>query len=436
MKTMRIRSRRAALVAILFLGALLLSPASSLAEPITLKRAVELALQHATGTAIAAADEQHAAAGYRELKDSFIPQVTVGAGLGWSYGFPLSLEGAAPSLFNVTAQSPLWHFELHDFLGAARAENAAASLKKKDARNQVIQDTALSYAELQKWEQRLLRLRASEAEEKKFQAAVSDRAKEGIDSELDETKSRLAVARVHLRVAEAEGAADVLREHLSKLTGLAAATIQTEDALPPLPESKAEENSAASSPLVDSAQEHARAQYLIAKGDHKAWLPSLDFGAQYAVLSKFNNYQNYFQPGSFVRNNATIGGVIRFPFLNYAQKARAAGAEADALKAKKQAEAARNQVSEQTLRLERSVTQLQAARDVAELEYEIAQKTVESTRTRMGSSAANLHDLDNARAQASERFITLQDTSFELERSQIELMRANGGLENWALGSK
>jgi outer membrane protein TolC len=417
---------------------LLLLPTSLLAEPVTLRHAVELALQHATGMGIAAADEQRAAAGYRELHSSYIPQVTAGAGLGWSYGFPLSLEGAAPSLFNVSAQSPLLHFEMHDFLAAARAEQAAASLRNKDQRSQIIQDTVLSYAELQKWEQRLLRLQDVETNAQKFQAAVADRVKEGVDSEVEGTRARLSAARVRLRVAEAEGAADVLREHLSKLTGLPAAGIQTEDSLPALPETKAEENAAAvdSNPQVQAALEHARAQYLVAKGDHKSWLPSIDFGAQYAVLSKFNNYQNFFQPGSFVRNNATVGGVIRFPFLSFPQKARAQAADADALKARKQADAARNQVSEETLRLQRSVTQMQAARDVAELEYEIAQKNVEAVQTRMNSSTANLHDLDNARSQASERFITLQDVTFELERSQVALLRATGDLEHWAVGAK
>jgi outer membrane protein TolC len=426
----------AAVLVLLGLG--LLVPTSVLAEPIPLRQMVDLALKHATATAIAAADEDRATAGYRELRDSYIPQVTTGAGLGWSYGFPLSLEGAAPSLFNLTAQSPLWHFELRDFLGAARAENAAASLRTKDQREQVIQDTVLSYAELQKWEQRLARLQEAEMDAQKYQQDINDRINEGVDSELEGTKARLGAARVHLRIAEAEGSADVLREHLAKLTGLAVSEIQIEDSIPALPEVKAENEDAAadSNPAVQAAVEHARAQYLTAKGDHKSWLPSIDFGMQYAVLSKFNNYQDYFQPRSFVRNNATIGGVIRFPLLNAAQKARAQGADADALKAKKQAEAARNQVSEQVLRLRRSVTQMQAARDVAELEYEIAQKNIGAVRTRMENSTANLHDLEDTETQASEKFIALQDISFELERSRVALMRATGGLESWALGTK
>ncbi len=153
------------------------------------------------------------------------------------------------------------------------------------------------------------------------------------------------------------------------------------------------------------------------------------------MLSRFNNFQNYFQPGSFVRNNATVGGVIRFNFLNFSQRSHAEGADADAQKAQKQAEAARNQVSEETLRLQRALTQLEAARDVAELEYEIALEGVAAVRTRMDAGSATLHDLDDARSQASEHFITLQDVTFELERSQITLLRSTGDLEKWALGS-
>jgi outer membrane protein TolC len=422
--------------AVLF-GALLLLPAYGWADPVPLRHMVELALKHATTVDIAAADEQHAFATYRELRDSFIPQLTAGAGLGWTYGFPLSLEGAAPSLFNITAQSPLLHFEMRDFLAAARTDKAVATLRRKDQRDQVIQDTVLSYAELQKWEQRLLRLKDTEADAQKMQSAVAQRVKEGIDSELEGTKARLSAARIHLRVAEAQGAADVLRERLSKLTGLPALEIQTEDALPPARESIPEESAASvdANPNVKAAVENARAQFLRAQGEHKSWLPSMDFAAQYAVLSTFNHYQDYFQQGSFKRNNATVGAVLRFPFLNAPQHSRAQEADADALKAKKQAESARNQVTEETLRLKRTVTQMQAAREVAQLEFEVAQKNLDASQTRADSGTATLHDIDDARSQASERFIALQDVTFELERSQIGLMRATGDLENWAMGT-
>jgi outer membrane protein TolC len=327
-------------------------------------------------------------------------------------------------------------------------------LKTKDERNQIIQDAVLSYAELAKWEQRLAHLQQTEADANQMQSAVAQRVKEGIDSEIDGTRARLSAARVHLRITESQGAADVLREHLSKLTGLAAASIQTDPgSIPAPPEAAPAETApkdlAADNPSVQAAVEHARAQYLRAQAEHKALWPSFDFAAQYALLSKFNNFQNYYIPskpcttslgtflcpnGGFQQNNATVGISIRFPLFNASQRSRAQAADAEAQMASKQAEAARNQISEETLRLQRSVTQMQAARDVAQLEYEIAQKTVDAVKTRMDAGTSTLHGLDDARSQASERFIALQDLSFELERSQLGLLRATGDLEKWALG--
>jgi outer membrane protein TolC len=435
--------------------ALVLLPTSLLAEPVSLKRVVELALSHATGAAIAAADEERAAAGYRELHNNYIPQLNTGAGLGYSYGFPLALEGSAPSLFNITTQSALLNPSLRDFVRAAKVDSSVASLKTKDQRNQVIEDTALSYAELAKWEQRLTRLQETEAAANKMQAAVAQRVKEGVDGELDGTRARLSAARVRLRIAEAQGAADVLREHLAKLTGLDASSIHTDpDSIPAPPATAtapdAPKTAVDSNPSVEAAVEHARAQYLRAQGEHKALWPSIDFAAQYALLSKFNNFQNYYIPSkpcvtslgeflcvtnNFQQNNATVGVSIRFPLFNASQRSRAQAADAEARKATKQAEAARNQVSEETLRLQRSVAQMQAARDVAQLEYEIAQKNLTAVQTHMDSGTATLHDLDDARSQASERFIALQDVTFELERSQLGVLRSTGDLEKWALGT-
>ena len=127
---------------------------------------------------------------------------------------------------------------------------------------------------------------------------------------------------------------------------------------------------------------------------------------------------------------------IRIPIFNGSQRARAQEADAEAAKAREQADAMHNQISEQTLRLQRAVVQSQAARDVAELEYEIAQKDVDAVETRIKAGTANLHDMDNARTQESEKLIALQDVTFELERSQVELMRSTGELEGWAMGTK
>jgi len=406
-------------------------------EPLPLRRAVELALIHSTTALSADADMQRAAASYRELRQNYLPHVTLGSGLGKSWGFPLSLEGSAPSIVNVNASSPLYNPAFREALHAAQADQKSTQLQSKDQRSQVIQDTAVTYAELNKWEQRIARLQEETTAANKFEEAIAERVKEGVDSPLERTKARLNTARVKLRTAEAQGSADVLREHLAKLTGLEASTIETvSDSIPKFPAVQPADDlskkAGDSNPAVESAVEHARAQYFRAKAEHKAFWPTADFAAQYARLARYNNYDLFFK--TFETNNATVGVVLRFPFLNFSQRAHAQAADAEALKAKKQAEAAKNQVSEETLRLQRSVQQLQAAQEVAQLEYEISKSNLDAIETRAESGTANLHDLDLARTQHDEHLVTLQDTNFELERTRIALLRQTGELESWVLG--
>jgi outer membrane protein TolC len=406
------------------------------AEPLPLKRAVELALSHATVTGISAAETQHALANSRESRDNYIPQLIFGAGLGKSWGFPLSLEGSAPSIFNINTQSALFNPALQQFTRAARTEWQASTLRNQDQRNQVIQDTVLTYAELNKWEQRIGRLHDDAAAAAKLEQALAERVKEGIDSPLEQTKAKLAAARVRLRVAEAEGSADVLREHLAKLTALPSTTLETvPDSVPafgPLPPEDFVYKAQTNNPAVLAAEQRARAQYLRAQGEHRSMWPSVDFAAQYARLARYNNYDVFF--AHYQANNATIGVAIRFPIVSFAQRAHAQAADADAAKASSQAEATKNQVSEETLKLQRAVRQLQAAQEVAELEYQLAQSSLDSTQTRVDAGTATIKDLGEMRAQLSERYITLQDTNFELQRARIGLLRSTGELEKWING--
>jgi outer membrane protein TolC len=419
------------------LGAFLIPLCGMLAaEQLPLKRAVELALAHSTAMEASHLDEQRAFASYQEARNQYLPQLAVGSGLGKSYGYPLSLEGSAPSIVNTTAQFAVLNPALRDFVRAARTEYRESTVQTKDQRSQVLQDTVLTYVELSKWETLMTHLSRDYEDTLKMEQLVNQRVLAGVDNPLNRNQARLNAARVYFHISQAQGAIDVLRNRLSQLTGLPAAAIETvPESIPELPEVKQEDNLAAKAaqenPLVQIADIRATALGFRARGEHRAMWPTFDFAAQYALLATFNNYQQFFQPHSFQQNNATVGVEIRFPFLNPPQHARAQAADAAALHAKKDVEATRNQVSEQTLKLQRSVAQLGAAQQVVDLEYQIAKSTLDATQVRVDSGSASLHDLDDARNQANERYDALQDTNFELERARISLLRATGELEAW-----
>lgn len=417
----------------------LVLPASG--QEFTLQRAIQLALAHSTATGASSADQMHAYEAYREARDSFIPQVTVGSDVGYAYGFPLSLEGSAPTIFNVTSQSYVLNLAQKEFVRAAKAEWRASTAQSRDQRSQVMLDTTLSYAELNKWERELQVLRDQSQVTHSIEYATLQRVKEGIDSPVDETKARLTSAEVRLRIAQAEGAADLLRTHLAQLTGVLAQSITTvSDSIPVLPAPDPPTDGGAtataavqSSDVVAAAEERARAQLLKAKGEHRALLPSIDFAAQYGLISSaLTNFEQFFRVNTFQNQNVTFGLVIRFPFLNYSQKAAARAADADAIRAGKDAQAAKDQVSLETLRLQRAVEQAAAARDVADLQSQLAQSGLETAQTRIQAATATLSELQNAQFQANLRSTQLLDANFELERAQLELQRATGGLEKWA----
>jgi len=408
----------------------------SQAEPLPLDRAIRLALAHSTSTAIADTEVQRALASYREIHDNYVPQVFLGSGLGYSFGFPLSIEGAAPALGNAIAQSTVFNLAQRQFVNAAKTEWHASEAQDKDQRNAVIQDVALTYAELAKWEARLARLQQDQTQAEQLQQAVAERVQAGVDSVTDLNKAKLTAARVRLHRAEARGSADVLRRHLANLTGLPVATIEiAPETIPALPPVAAEEDlpekAVASSPAIKIAEQHSLAESMRALGEHRAIYPTIDFSAQYARLSTINNYNEYYT--HFRPDNATIGFALRIPIFNASQRARADAAEAEALKAKKQVEAARNQVSEGTLKLQRTAEQLEAAREVAQLEYQLAQSALEAAQIRIDAKTGTLHELADARVQAAERYLLFQDADFEYQRARLNLLRATGDLEKWAL---
>lgn len=419
------------------LAVVLMLACSAAAEPLPLERAIRLALSHSTTTAIAHADLQRAIASYRELRNNRIPQLNAGSGIGWSYGYPLTIEGSAPSLVTVVAQSSVVNFAQNQYLGATKADIRAADLQDKDQRSAVIQDVALSYAELAKWEARLVRLQQDESQAQQVVQAVAERVHEGVDSAVDSNKAKLVLARVRLHRTEARGSADVLRHHLSDLTGLPVSAIEIDpDSMPALPPIRSQDDfqqqAVTSNATIKIADEHAFAQALRAKAEHRALLPSLDFSAQYALLAtNFNNYTTYYT--GIHPSNATIGVGIRVPLFNLTQRARIQGADLDALKAKKQADATREKVSEEILKLERAAEELEAARDVQQLEYELAQSGLEAVRTRIEAKTATLHEFADAQVQANERYLLYEDANFEYQRVRLNLLRSTGDLENWAL---
>ncbi|MGA2989595.1 MAG: TolC family protein [Candidatus Korobacteraceae bacterium] len=410
------------------------------AEPIPFHRVIELALQRGGVLAISAANQQKAREVYQQARAAYFPTIVFGSGLGYTYGIPPTLAGSAPSIFSISSQQALLNFAQQDLVRAAKNEWKSAGLDVADKRSAVILDAAATYMELDNAMRQLKVLTESAQTANRAEFITRQRLKEGLDSQLDLKKSQLNVARVNMRIADVQSAADVARQHLSALTGLPQESIETaSDSIPSTPAIQQEENLAAqaaqNNPAVRLAEQKVVTAQWRARAENRALYPSIDFATQYQRLSNtINNYQQYFR--AFTPNSLAVGISIRFPISDFAQHARANAAMAELLRVRKEAALLRSQVEENTLKTQRSLRRLAAATDVARLEYEVAQAGIESVSARLATGEANVRDRENAQLDASNRYSSYLDSQLALSRAGLELMRQTGELDAWALPAK
>ncbi|HYN15006.1 MAG TPA: TolC family protein [Terriglobales bacterium] len=407
------------------------------AEPLPFRQAVELAAKRSA--VISATDQIRAHQSYLAAARMYIPQMIVGSGLAKSFGFPLSIEGSAPTAVSVNAMGYLINPGQRDVVRAARTEWEATAFNTDDKRQQAILDTAVTYTQLDRLVTALHLLRQQEQEAVRAEQITAERAQAGVEPQLELTRAKLATARVRMSIAQVEGSVDMFRNLLSQLTGVPVPAIETvTESIPQLPEVNQSDDiaskTASANPSVKLAFAQADARQLRARAEHRQLLPSVDFVGQYGLLTRYNNYDVFFR--AFQRNNGTVGVAIHFPFFNMSQRARAGMADAEAVQARRQAEDAKNKVSNETRRLQRDVAQLAAAREVARLEYQLARADVDTVQTKVQAGSATLRDEANARLAESQKYSAYLDASYQLEQAEMQLLRSTGELEKWALAQK
>jgi outer membrane protein TolC len=411
--------------------------AASAAGDVSLYTIVDLALRNSHAVQVAEANQQRTRAVWLKTRDIYIPSVSVGSGLGYSYGFPLG----NPTLFNVQSQFLAFSFSQKDYIRSAHSAVKAATLSLKDQRRQVILDASVSYIELSKTLAEIQALEQAAADADKLASVVQDRLEAGLESNMDLTQAKLTRAQIQLQKIHLEDHADELRQHLSGLTGLDANAIApTESSVPPLPDldfqgliSKQDD-----APAVQAAFATAQARMYEAKGDKRAQNRPIVFGAfQYARFAGFNGYSKYYQPNTFIPNNVGIGINATWPIFDRIKHDKAQESAAIAKHDLQQAELAKIQNDEGNLTLWHSLRELEAQEQVADLQQQLAQDTLTATVTQMNQGGTNGQPVtpqqaDQYRVEERTRFVGLQDARFNVTKVKLNLLSATGDLEDWA----
>ena len=429
---------------LLILTVLVLAPAFQSAHAqISLVSAVDLALKSNPRVRLAQADVDKSTAVLKESKDVYIPAVTVGSGLGWSYGYPLG----QPSVVNAQLTGAILSWSQRDYIRAARLGLQAALLTLNDARAAVEEDTVVTYLALDRDLARQQALDEELARAEQLVTIVTDRLNAGVDSNMDLTQAKLTAAQIHLAYLNAQDETAIDQLRLAHLIGLPSTNLATvPESVPRLgaPTADSSTRDMPESPAVRAALSSAEAKQRTAWGDsRKLYRPQIFLAAQYSLFAKFNNYTLYFPTlpngkSVFQYNNAGVGIQMNWPIFDRALKDRAAESAADAAHAFAEYDNARIKDQEGHAQLARSTRTLAVKAEVAGLQQQLASQQLASIRTQLQASAANPNvqqrtPKDQANAEVDERgkYVSLLNSRFDLQQAQVELMRAQGSLDGW-----
>src|SRR5712664_1341430 len=154
---------------------------SPTAVSLTLKHAIELALQNSRDIQAAKLQASIADSSAMITKAQFMPNLYAGSGAGYTFGIPETPGGRAPSLFNVTYTQQIFNEPLHG-QGKEQQEQARSQrISLEDARNGVIVRTASAYLELAMVRHSLELLRKEEDSADKILAVTQQREKENFE---------------------------------------------------------------------------------------------------------------------------------------------------------------------------------------------------------------------------------------------------------------
>ena len=121
---------------------------SPTAVSLTLKRAIELALQNSRDIQIAKLQASLANRSAMITKSQFLPNVYAGSGAGYTFGIPETPGGRAPALFDVTYTEQVFNEPLRGQGKELQEQARSQKILLEDARNGVIVRTASTYLEL------------------------------------------------------------------------------------------------------------------------------------------------------------------------------------------------------------------------------------------------------------------------------------------------
>lgn len=415
----------------LFVCSLCVCPAE--VRTLTLQEAVDLALKQSPDVLMARLDERKAEQGVRLARAPFIPRVIAGSGLAYSSGFPMSIEGATPSIFQANAVGSVFNRPQSYLVAAAKESRRGAGIDSGIRQDDVAYRVADMFLEAEK------AAKVSDLARREVEAlagvleSVRARVSEGRELPIESKKAELNLTRARYRSQALDADVRALNASLATMLGFGPNDeVRPAAADRPQPQVPDSADAAVQQALngnkeIRSLESKRLAKSFDVRSQRAARLPRLELVAQYGLLAEFNNYRQFFK--SFQRNNGQLGISFQIPLWTGPGVAAAASqAEAEAAQIGVQIRTTRSRIAADTRKAYDDMKQTETAQDIARLDLEIAREQVSVLLAQMQEGRAALNQVEDARTAETEKWIALYDAATNVEKARLALLRQTGGL--------
>lgn len=395
---------------------------------LTLKQAVGLALEQNPDLMMARLDEQRAQLEVRAIQEPLIPKLVAGSGLAYTYGMPMSVEGSAPSVVQVRAIRSLWDPARGFLVAKAREDARGAGVETTIVREDVALQTAILFLDLER-AQRAAGIARRQVEHLQLvEAAVRLRVEEGRQLPIDGKRAAVNLMQARRRVSaletnlEAHSLALCQSLGLDQKSGVRAALENREPATLPSGEEEAVAGALSANREIKKLDSAVAAKNLEARAQRATRWPRVDLIAQYGLLARYNNYDDYFN--KFQRHNYQLGASFQIPvFGDHVGSTRAAQAGIEAKRLGVQARQARARVESDTRGAWHRLKDAEAGRDLARLDLDLSREQVTVLLAQMEEERATLQQVEQARFEEQEKWLGLYEATAQLERARLKLLR-------------
>lgn len=401
--------------------------------PMTLRQAVDTALKQNPDLALARLDQEKARQSIRVARDPFSPRVVVGSGLAYSNGFPMSIEGSAPSVFQANATQFLFNRPQSYAVAQARENARGAEFSVAVKREEIAYRTASLYLDAER-AVRIGGLARKDAESlQRVLETVQAQVREGRALPLNEKQAAYSLARVRQVAESLEADQETAESALAIALGFAA-----QDRVSPAEEERAagvlakSEEEVIQSALEDNKElrqleSQIAAKRLEMRGERAARLPRIDLVAQYALMSNINNYSEFFN--KFQRNNGQLGMSFQLPLLaGPGVGAQIAQTQADMDRLRVQVSTTRNRIASDIQLAFREQKKAASSAEVARLDLEVAREQLSVVLAQTQEGRAGLRQVEEARVVENDKWIAFYDAQYNVEKARWNLLRLSGGL--------